>query len=64
MCSYYQTLKDAELLLKKFDVTRPGVLGKYDMWPRIKASSSAARPNMTPATRRYRAWKSSPAVGA
>jgi hypothetical protein len=24
-------------------VTRPGVLGKYDMWPRIKASSSAAR---------------------
>ncbi|MNK71808.1 hypothetical protein D3C87_912700 [compost metagenome] len=36
MCSHYQTLKDAELLLKKFGVTRPGVLGKYDMWPRYQ----------------------------
>lgn len=34
MCSHYQTLKDAELLLKRFGVTRSGVLGKYDMWPR------------------------------
>ncbi|WP_367352516.1 SOS response-associated peptidase [Achromobacter animicus] len=34
MCSHYQTLKDAELLLKRFGVTRPGVLSKYDMWPR------------------------------
>ncbi len=36
MCSHYQTLKDAELLLKKFGVTRPGVLGTYDMWPRYQ----------------------------
>lgn len=36
MCSHYQTLKDAELLLKKFGVTRPGVLGKYDMGPRYQ----------------------------
>ena len=36
MCSHYQTLKDAELLLQKFGVTRPGVLGKYDMWPRYQ----------------------------
>lgn len=36
MCSHYQTLKDAELLLKKFGVTRPGVVGKYDMWPRYQ----------------------------
>jgi len=28
MCSHYQTLKDAELLLKKFGVTRLGILGK------------------------------------
>ena len=36
MCSHYQTLKDAELLLKKFGVNRPGVLGKYDMLPRYQ----------------------------
>lgn len=36
MCSHYQTLKDAELLLKKSGVTRPGVLGRYDMWPRYQ----------------------------
>lgn len=36
MCSHYQTLKDAELLLKKFGVTRPGELGKYNMWPRYQ----------------------------
>ncbi|MCU6618009.1 SOS response-associated peptidase [Achromobacter mucicolens] len=36
MCSHYQTLKDAELLLKKFGVTRPGILGRYDMWPRYQ----------------------------
>ena len=34
MCSHYQTLTDAELLFKKFGVTRPGLLGRYDMWPR------------------------------
>src|SRR3546814_17958469 len=35
MCSHYQTLKDAELLLKKFGVPKkPGSLGVYDMWPR------------------------------
>lgn len=26
MCSHYQTLKDAELLLKKFGVTRYGLI--------------------------------------
>ncbi|WP_231952312.1 hypothetical protein [Achromobacter sp. MFA1 R4] len=31
-----QPLPDAELLLKKFGVTRPGILGKYDMWPRYQ----------------------------
>jgi len=37
MCSHYQTLKDAELLLKKFGVRRkPAALGKYDMWPRYE----------------------------
>lgn len=35
MCSHYQTLKDAELLLKKFGVReKPAAVGKYDMWPR------------------------------
>lgn len=35
MCSHYQTLKDAELLLKKFGVSKkPASLGTYDMWPR------------------------------
>ena len=35
MCSHYQTLKDAELLLKKFAMPKkPGSLGVYDMWPR------------------------------
>ncbi len=35
MCSHYQTLKDADLLLKKFGVSkRPASLGTYDMWPR------------------------------
>ncbi len=29
-------MKNAELLLKKFGVTRPGVLGKYDTWPRYQ----------------------------
>lgn len=36
MCSHYQTLKDAELLLRRFGVTKPGMLGKYDMWPRYQ----------------------------
>lgn len=37
MCSHYQTLKDAERLLKKFGMTRPRVLGKYVMWPRYQS---------------------------
>lgn len=37
MCSHYQTLKDAELLLKKFGVRKkPESLGVYDMWPRYQ----------------------------
>lgn len=37
MCSHYQTLKDAELLLKKFGVRdNTAALGKYDMWPRYQ----------------------------
>ncbi|WP_175216793.1 SOS response-associated peptidase, partial [Achromobacter marplatensis] len=37
MCSHYQTLKDAELLLKKFGVReKPAAIGKYDMWPRYQ----------------------------
>ncbi|MNX47622.1 hypothetical protein D3C86_781780 [compost metagenome] len=35
MCSHYQTLKDAELLLKKFGIQeKPAAIGKYDMWPK------------------------------
>ncbi|MFF7060808.1 SOS response-associated peptidase [Achromobacter spanius] len=37
MCSHYQTLKDAELLLKKFGVRqKPAAIGMYDMWPRYQ----------------------------
>lgn len=36
MCSHYQTLKDAELLLQKFGVRAPSSAGKYDMWPRYE----------------------------
>ena len=36
MCSHYQTLKDAELLLKKFGATKQASIGKYDMWPRYQ----------------------------
>lgn len=37
MCSHYQTLKDAELLLQKFGVRpKPASAGKYDMWPRYE----------------------------
>ncbi|WP_313064792.1 SOS response-associated peptidase [Achromobacter animicus] len=37
MCSHYQTLKDAELLLQKFGVrSKPAAIGKYDMWPRYE----------------------------
>jgi putative SOS response-associated peptidase YedK len=37
MCSHYQTLKDAELLLTKFGVRKisPAIV-KYDMWPRYE----------------------------
>lgn len=34
MCSHYQTLKDAELLLKKFGAPNKPAVGKYDMWQR------------------------------
>ncbi|WP_116520141.1 SOS response-associated peptidase family protein [Achromobacter insuavis] len=33
MCSHYQTLKDAELLLKKFGVHHKPAGDEYDMWP-------------------------------
>jgi putative SOS response-associated peptidase YedK len=37
MCSHYQTLKDAELLLKKFGTRdQRAAVGKYDMWPRYQ----------------------------
>ncbi|MFD4839777.1 SOS response-associated peptidase family protein [Achromobacter sp. NPDC058515] len=37
MCSHYQTLKDAELLLKKFGTRdQRAAIGKYDMWPRYQ----------------------------
>ncbi|KAG1452459.1 hypothetical protein G6F57_015930 [Rhizopus arrhizus] len=37
MCSHYQTLKDADLLLRKFGVRKvPAAIGKYDMWPRYQ----------------------------
>lgn len=34
MCSHYQTLKDAELLLKKFGAPNKPASDKYDVWPR------------------------------
>lgn len=34
MCSHYQALKDAELLLKKFGAPNKPAGAKYDMWPR------------------------------
>lgn len=37
MCSHYQTLKDTELLLKKFGLReKPAAIGKYDLWPRYQ----------------------------
>ncbi|MGN3705379.1 SOS response-associated peptidase [Achromobacter xylosoxidans] len=36
MCSHYQTLKDAELLLRRFGAQKPAAIGKYDMWPRYQ----------------------------
>lgn len=33
MCSHYQTLKDAELLLKKFGAANKPTGWRYDMWP-------------------------------
>jgi putative SOS response-associated peptidase YedK len=36
MCNHYQTLKDAELLLKVFGAAKPVPVGKYDMWPRYQ----------------------------
>ena len=57
MCSHYQTLKDAELLLKKFGAPNKPAGGKYDMWPRYPASSSGGQSSMTLATRRCRSAK-------
>lgn len=34
MCSHYQTLKDAELVLKKFGAPNKPAGAKYEMWPR------------------------------
>lgn len=34
MCSYYQVLKDAEALLKRFGPPNKRAGRKYDMWPR------------------------------
>lgn len=34
MCSHYQTLKDAELLLERFGAPNKPAGGDYDMWPR------------------------------
>ncbi len=36
MCSHYQTLKDAELLLQRFGARTAPPAGKYDMWPRYQ----------------------------
>lgn len=36
MCSHYQTLKDADLLLERFGARGVAPLGKYDMWPRYE----------------------------
>ncbi|MNV16772.1 hypothetical protein D3C71_1075410 [compost metagenome] len=36
MCSHYQTLKDADLLLTKFGVSQKPAVEKYDMWPRYQ----------------------------
>lgn len=50
-CSHFQTLKNAEQLLKKFGVARPGALGEYDIWPRhdtIVIKSSPVRIRKAP----------------
>lgn len=64
MCSHYQTLKDAELLLKKFGAPNKPAGGKYDMWPRYPGDSSGARSSMTPATKPCRSARRSWAAGA
>lgn len=33
MCSHYQAIKEAERLRRRFGVTPPPDLGKYDVWP-------------------------------
>jgi hypothetical protein len=39
MCSHYHTLKDADLLLKKFGVReKASAVGMYDMWPRYQGA--------------------------
>jgi len=42
LCSHYQALKDAELLLKKFGAPSKPAGGKYDMWPRYPGVHPAA----------------------
>ncbi|WP_241130678.1 SOS response-associated peptidase [Achromobacter xylosoxidans] len=38
MCSHYQTLKDAELLLKKFGAPNKPASREYDIWPRRRGA--------------------------
>jgi putative SOS response-associated peptidase YedK len=38
MCSHYQTLKDAELLLTKFGVRISPAIINYNMWPRYEGA--------------------------
>ncbi|MFH7106439.1 hypothetical protein ACFWXM_01175 [Achromobacter xylosoxidans] len=59
MSSYYQTLKDAELLLKKFGAPNKPAGGKYDMCPRYPALSSGGRWSRTPAMKQCRSAKRS-----
>lgn len=54
MCSHYQPLKDADLLLKKFGAPNKQTGGKYEMCCRaIKASLCASRRNMMPVKKPY-----------
>lgn len=48
MSSHYQTLKDAELLLKKFGAPNKPAGGKYDMWPRYPRCWSLSMSQFAP----------------
>ena len=64
MCSHYQTLKDAELLLKKFGVReRPAAMGKYDIWPRYQGVFVHRPVEQTRATKRCLSGKQSFSAG-